>query len=121
MSFRDYLHEKAEESRHNETMAYLMFLAGAVFFVGGVLTTLNMPEDPNWFLIIPYYINTNPESYLSLALLITGIVLLFSGIGLGFAFANSRGWYMQELKNAHSAGDDFKPKGTLKTLQKKKE
>lgn len=40
MSFRDYLHEKAEESRHNETVAYLMFLAGTVFFVGGLLETL---------------------------------------------------------------------------------
>ncbi|MEM2281413.1 MAG: hypothetical protein QXZ68_05435 [Candidatus Bathyarchaeia archaeon] len=51
MSFRDYLHEKAEESRHNETTAYLMFLAGTVFFVGGVLETLFISqfigESPN--------------------------------------------------------------------------
>ena len=33
MSFRDYLHEKAEESRHNENQAYLMFPAGAIFFL----------------------------------------------------------------------------------------
>ncbi len=120
MSFRDYLHEKAEESRHNETMAYLMFLAGAVFFVGGVLTTLSLPEDPNWFLIIPYYVNASAQSYLSLALLVTGIVFLVSGIALGLAFANSRGWYMEELKKANDAGE-FKQKPSLKTLQKKKE
>jgi len=36
MSFRDYLHEKAEESRHNETVAYLMFLAGTTFLIGGI-------------------------------------------------------------------------------------
>ncbi len=39
MSFRNYLHEKAEESRHSETLAYLMFLAGAIFFVGDILET----------------------------------------------------------------------------------
>lgn len=120
MSFRDYLHEKAEESRHNETMAYLMFLAGAVFFVGGVLTTLSLSGDPSWFLIIPYYLDASAQSYLSLALLVTGIVFLVSGIALGFAFANSRGWYMQELKKANDAGE-FKQKPLLKTLQKKKE
>jgi len=36
MSIQDYLHEKAEESRHNEIIAYMMFLAGSVFFVGGI-------------------------------------------------------------------------------------
>jgi len=49
MSFRDYLHEKAEESRHNETLAYLMFLAGAIFFVGGILETLSLTGNPEWF------------------------------------------------------------------------
>mgnify|MGYP006910663535 FL=1 len=42
MSFRDYLHEKAEELRHNETLAYLIFLAGAIFFVGGIIETLSL-------------------------------------------------------------------------------
>ncbi|MDI6805877.1 MAG: hypothetical protein QMD20_04340 [Candidatus Bathyarchaeia archaeon] len=57
MSFREYLHEKAEESRHNESVAYLMFLAGVVFFVGGMLETISLAKsillgEPEWFIFI---------------------------------------------------------------------
>ena len=54
MSIQDYMHEKAEESRHNEIIAYMMFLAGSVFFVGGILSSLSMGRVPNWFLFNPY-------------------------------------------------------------------
>jgi hypothetical protein len=46
MSIRDYLHEKAEESRHNEIIAYMMFLAGSMFFVGSIPSSLSMEENP---------------------------------------------------------------------------
>jgi len=74
MSFRDYLHEKTEESRHNESVAYLMFLAGAVFFVGGILETLSLAkvilvEDPEWFLFIPYYTKAYVGAVLGLPLI----------------------------------------------------
>jgi uncharacterized membrane protein YiaA len=102
MSFREYLHEKAEESRHNETLAYLMFLAGAVFFVGGILATLSLSEEPQWFLIIPYFTQSSSGTSLSLALLICGIALVFFGIAAGVNYSRDRGWYMQELKKAGS-------------------
>jgi len=31
----EYLHEKAEESRHNENVGYMIILAGVVLLVGG--------------------------------------------------------------------------------------
>ncbi|MEM3752287.1 MAG: hypothetical protein QXM65_04970 [Candidatus Bathyarchaeia archaeon] len=31
MLFSEYLHEKAEESRHNETIGYLIIIIGSVF------------------------------------------------------------------------------------------
>jgi hypothetical protein len=31
-----YFHEKAGEPRHNKRVGYVMFLAGSVFFVGGI-------------------------------------------------------------------------------------
>lgn len=51
---RDYLHEKAEDSRHNETISYLMIVIGSIFLVGGVLETILKVEDPNWLLFIPF-------------------------------------------------------------------
>jgi len=42
--------KKAEESRHNETVGYLIIIIGSVFFVGGLLETvikLKIQRAPN--------------------------------------------------------------------------
>ena len=106
MSFREYLHEKAEESRHNETLAYLMFLAGTIFFTGGILENLSLGKEPEWFLIIPYCTEPVAGAFLGLTLMISGVALIVFGIAAGINFSNSRGWYMQELQKANS-GDEL--------------
>lgn len=103
MSLHEYLHEKAEESRHNETLAYLVFLAGAIFFIGGILETIMLTQNPEWFLLIPYSIQTNSGSLLGLTLIVCGLSMTFFGIAAGVNYANHRGWYLQELTNANSA------------------
>jgi uncharacterized membrane protein len=103
MSIQDYLHEKAEESRHNEIIAYMMFLAGSVFFVGGILSSLGMGREPNWFLFIPYIADITQVMVLEIALLLTGLLLIFSGIGVGVHYYRDRGWYMRELGKANNA------------------
>jgi uncharacterized membrane protein len=103
MSIQDYLHEKAEESRHNEVIAYMMFLAGSVFFVGGILSSLGMGRDPSWFLFIPYLADSTQVLFLEIALLLTGLLLIFSGIGVGVHYYRDRGWYMRELGKANNA------------------
>lgn len=60
MLFSEYLHEKAEESRHSETIGYLITVIGSVFFVGGFLETVIMVENSELFLIIPYYLTPHP-------------------------------------------------------------
>jgi len=103
MSFREYLHEKAEESRHNETCAYLMFLAGTMFFIGGILETLNMGANPNWFVFIPYYPEPSVGAILGLTLIVSGLSLIVFGIVAGLTYSRDRGWYMEELRKANSA------------------
>jgi hypothetical protein len=102
MSLRDYLHERAEESRHNETLAYLMFLAGAVFFTAGVLETVNTTDNPQWFLFIPYHVDFVPATLLSLSLTLSGLSLLVYGTIAGFHYSHERVWYIEELRKAHS-------------------
>lgn len=102
MSFKDYLHEKAEESRHNEILAYLMFLAGAIFFVGGILETLSLAGNPEWFLFIPYHKEPLAGAALGLALIISGFTLIVFGVVAGLNRSRARSWYMKELRKATS-------------------
>ena len=96
------MHEKAEESRHNETIAYLMFLAGAVFFVGGVLTNLSLGKDFAWFLIVPYRTEPLAGALLGLTLTMCGVFLVVVGMAAGVHYSRDRGWYMQQLRKANS-------------------
>jgi len=94
---QDYFHEKAEESRHNETLSYLAFIAGSIFFIGGILETLSTNTSPEWFFFLPYQISNEPYSILSLFLTSGGVALIISGIIMGLYYAHDRTWYIQEL------------------------
>jgi len=101
-SVKEYLHERNEELRHNEIAAYLMFITGAIFFVGGVLMTISRTQNPSWFVFFPYNTAPDPTSLLGLALTLSGITLLIYGLTVGIYYSRKRHWYMQELAKAHS-------------------
>jgi len=103
MSIHDYLHEKAAESRHNETLAYIMFLAGSVFFVGGILSSLVMSREINWFLFIPYIADFTQAMFLELSFLLVGILLSVAGMAVGLHYYRARNWYLKELSKANDA------------------
>ena len=121
MLFSEYLHEKAEESRHNETVGYFLAVLGSIFFVGGLLETVIMVENPEWFLVIPYHLTPHPYSLLGLSLISIGLVLLCLGIVLSVHFARERAWYMKELHKAHATEEQkLKRKQRLKVEDREK-
>jgi len=120
MSFNDYLHERAEESRHNETLAYLIFLAGAVFFVGGMLETLSLSGNYSWFLFLPYSSEPNAGTFLGLTLMISGISLIVFGIATGIHCSRDRSWYMQEVHKTSSLEENLHKK-SMKGERKRKD
>jgi uncharacterized membrane protein len=90
MFFSEYLHEKAEESRHNETVGYFIIVIGSIFFVGGLLETVIKVENSEWFLIIPYHLTSHPYSLLGLSLMSIGLVLLCLGLALSIHYAREK-------------------------------
>lgn len=100
LSIRDYLRERAAESRHDELSAYLMFIAGSVLFIGGILETLAVAELVDWVLFVPVGFSTAPGCVLGLALTLSGLALMVFGLATGVYFSRARGWYMQELRSS---------------------
>ena len=97
MSIHDCLHEKAAESRHNETLAFIMFLTGTIFGVGGIISSLVMSQEPSWFLFIPYIEGYTQATFLEILLLIIGLALCISGTAIGLHYYRDRNWYLQQL------------------------
>lgn len=101
LDFRAYLHEKMQESRRSEFQAYLMFLTGAIFFIGGILISLNLGSAPAWFIFVPYHMNLGAGSILSLGLIVGGIFLMILGTIMGTYHYRERTWLMKELQKAY--------------------
>jgi len=102
INLMDYLHEKAQESRHKETQAYLMFLGGAIFYVGGILENLSLTKNPKWFLFIPYHTEPLGGAVLGLSLIVSGLSLMVFGIVAGSICRHYRRWYIEELRKVAS-------------------
>jgi hypothetical protein len=102
INFIDYLHEKAQESRHEEIQACLAFLSGAIFFVGGILENLSLTENPQWFVFIPYHTEPLNGAVLGLSLIMSGLCLMVFGVVAGLACRLHRRQYMEELRKVTS-------------------
>jgi len=101
ISFSYYLHEKAEESRHSESIAYFVAMMGSVFLVGGIIQTLVTVQRPQWFLIFPYQLGASPYDFLGLGFTLIGVMLFLAGIILGVHYGAQRVWYTNSLKEAY--------------------
>ncbi|MDH5449515.1 MAG: hypothetical protein OEX77_01260 [Candidatus Bathyarchaeota archaeon] len=102
MALRDYLHEKAEESRHNETLGFLILIIGVSFFIGGIVVTVVTEENPEWLLFIPYKLDSHPYSLIGLSFASIGLVLLILGIIFSIHSALQRASYMDRLKETQT-------------------
>jgi hypothetical protein len=101
LGFSYYLHEKAEESRHNESVGFLIAILGSVFLIGGILQTLVTIQRPQWFLIFPYQLGASPYDFLGLSFTLLGVILFLGGIVLGVYYASQRSWYFNALKESY--------------------
>jgi len=96
-----YLHEKAEESRHNESMCFMTAILGSIFLVAGIIQTLLTAQRLDWFLIFPYHLGSSPYDFLALAFTLLGITLFLGGIVLAVHYGAQRMWYSNALKEGY--------------------
>ena len=101
-----HMHEKAEESRHNEAKSLLTSVLGSVFLVGGIIQAVVIVQKPQWFLIFPYQIGSSPYELLGLAFTILGLTLFLVGIILGVYCRAQRLWYGNELKEIYKIEEE---------------
>ena len=106
LSFSYYLHEKAEESRHNETIGFVIAVLGAIFMMGGILQTLVTVQRPQWFLIFPYQLGSAPYDFLGLAFTLIGIMLFLGGVIFAVYYASQRVWYSNALRDSYHREED---------------
>ncbi len=106
MALMEYLHEKAEESRHNEIVGYLITITGVIFLVGGTIVTVSEVSNPDWLLFIPYKLSSHPYSLIGLVFTVLGYILLSFGIILSIHYAAERSWYMWRLHDTQTEAEE---------------
>ncbi|MDI6904022.1 MAG: hypothetical protein QMD13_00800 [Candidatus Bathyarchaeia archaeon] len=100
MSFRDWLHRKADEHAHNEILSFLLMILGVNLLMGGLLVIVIVAGEPSWLLIFPYKPSQTSSAYLGLILAIAGFALLSAGFLLVIHYDRKRSWCIKELEKS---------------------
>ena len=119
MALMEYLHEKAEESRHNEIVGYLITITGVILLIGGTIVTVSAAPNPDWFLFIPYKLASHPYCLIGLVFTVLAYILLGFGIILSVHYATGRSWYMWRLQETQTEAEE-KLKSMVKYVEKPK-
>jgi hypothetical protein len=101
MSFGDYLHRKADDSTHNEILAFLTVILGAVILMGGFLVTFIVAEQPKWFILFPYQLSSQPSSVLGLILALTGFLLISTGFIMIIYYDRRKEWCLSQIEETN--------------------
>jgi hypothetical protein len=71
-----------------------------VLLIGGLLITLIVVGNPEWFLFIPWKRTSDPTSAISLSMTLSGFVLALAGATYIIFASSERSWYLRSLKDA---------------------
>ncbi len=99
LSYEDWLNRKADESAHNEILAFLMVVLGMNISIGGLIVTIMRFGEPNIFSFLT-------EQHLSISvalgsiLTIIGFLLTSAGFVLAVHYDRKRSWYLGEIRKA---------------------
>jgi hypothetical protein len=99
LSYTDWLHRKADESAHNEVLAFLTVILGINIAVGGLIVTIIMLGAPDFLGFL-----TQRPIDLSVALgpilSFVGFFITSVGFVLTFYHDRKRAWYQGEMQKS---------------------
>lgn len=119
----EFWYRKAEENAHNEVLAYLTVVLGAVFLVGGLFITITVTENPTWLFILPYQMPSSRPAILALILTTAGFGLMLAGFVLAVHYDHRRSCYLNQVEKTTRNRRSFTPeeiREILKELGEKK-
>jgi hypothetical protein len=95
----DLFWEKIQESRQNETISYIVFITGSIFFIVGFLDTITSIGTPAWLLFVPYKLEAPNFDFVSFFLELCGLMFLAIGFCSCVYYKSDREYYLGFLKD----------------------
>jgi hypothetical protein len=99
LSYTDWLRRKADESAHNEVLAFLTVVLGINITIGGLIVTIMMLGGPN-FLTFLAQRPIDLSVALGPVLTFLGFFITSVGFVLTFYHDRRRAWYQGEIQKS---------------------
>ncbi|MGB9741498.1 MAG: hypothetical protein ACP5IM_05865 [Candidatus Bathyarchaeia archaeon] len=103
MLVEDWLHKKAEESAHNEILAFLLIILGVNLLTAGLLVTIIVSGGKDWWLFSVYWQLQTATTSLGLVLTIIGFAISSAGFVLVIHYDRKKSWYRKQIEKSSTA------------------
>jgi hypothetical protein len=100
MLVEDRLHKKAEESAHNEILAFLLIILGVHFLTAGLMVTIIVSGGKEWWLFSIYWQLQTASTSLGLILTIIGFAISSAGFILVIHYDRKKSWYRRQIEKS---------------------
>ena len=100
MLMEDWLHKKAEESAHNEILAFLLIILGVHLLTAGLMVTIIVSGGKEWWLFSIYWQLQTASTSLGLILTIIGFAISSAGFILVIHYDRKKSWYRRQIEKS---------------------
>lgn len=118
MLVEEWLHKKAEESAHNEILAFLLIILGVHLLTAGLLVTVIVSGGQEWWLFTIYWQFQTATTSLGLILTLIGFVISSASFILVIHYDRKKSWYRKQIeKSSIIEKGKMKPKSIDEILE----
>ncbi len=100
MLVEDWLHRKAEESAHNEILAFLLIILGVHLSTAGLMLTIVVSGGQTWWHLSIYWQLQTSTASLGLILTTIGFGISSAGFILVIHYDRKKSWYRKQIEKS---------------------